>query len=118
MTICRWFQGELPVDRSILQLFTYRTLLARWDLERDTCNDIPNVSLSRTHGQDRRSEAHLEDRPGPRVQDPDPSVLGGDHQPAAISVEADGQQQRLRWIAVVDGPQNHPDRTSEHGTHL
>lgn len=42
-TICLWFQGELPVDRSIFNPLMYKTLLALWDLLLDTCRNITNI---------------------------------------------------------------------------
>lgn len=39
-TICLWFQGELPVDRSIFNPPMYKTLLALWDWLLDTCRNI------------------------------------------------------------------------------
>lgn len=39
-TICLWFQGELPVDSSIFNPPMYKTLLALWDLQLDTCRRI------------------------------------------------------------------------------
>ena len=61
---------------------------------------------------------HLEDPSAAWVQDPKTPVLGGRGQPAAVSTEADGQQQRLGRVALVDGPQQHPDRTPEKGARL
>lgn len=43
-TICLWFQGELPVDRSIFNPPMYKTLLALWDLLLDTCRSMTNIS--------------------------------------------------------------------------
>lgn len=106
------------MDRSIFKSLTYRTLLARWALERDTCIITTSVSMSATHRRHRSSEGHLEDLPAPRVQDPNPPVPGGDHQPAAVGAEADGQQQRLGRVALVDGPQKHPDWTPENSPRL
>lgn len=63
-------------------------------------------------------KTHLEDSSRPWVQDSNPSVLGRDCQPAAVAVEADGRQQRLRRVAVVDRRQNHPNRVPEHYTYL
>lgn len=115
-TTWRWFQGEVPVDRSIFRSLRYRTLVARWPLERDTCRKT-GVS-TRGRREDGTSEGHLEDASAPRVQDPDPSVLGGHRQPAAIGAEAGGEQKRLGGVALVDGPQEHPDGTPEEGTRL
>lgn len=64
------------------------------------------------------SNTHLENLSRPRVQDSNPPVFGRDRQPAAVAVEADGQQQRVGRVAVVDGHQNHPDRVPEHRTYL
>lgn len=117
-TTCRRFQGELPVDRSIWESLTYRTLLARWELERDTCGSGSSVSpIGRSRG-DRARQGHLEDAPAARVQDPDPPVPAGGRQPAAVGAEADGQQQRLGRVALVDGPQKHPHRTPQDGAGL
>ena len=64
--------------------------------------------------QTRNASEHLQDLSCAWVQDSDSSVFGRDGQPAAIAVEADRQQQRVRRVAVVDGHQNHSDRVPEH----
>lgn len=116
-TICRWFQGELPVDRSIFKPPMYKTLLALWDLLLDTCRNISSIITKFVFcfwKQTRNASEHLQDLSCAWVQDSDSSVFGRDRQPAAISVEADRQQQRVRRVAVVDGHQNHSDRVPEH----
>lgn len=120
-TICLWFQGELPVDRSIFNPPMYKTLLALWDLLLDTCGNASTRFTSCFHTirqNDRFTNTNLEDLSCPRVQDSNPSVFGRDRQPAAVAVEADRQQQRVGRVAVVDGHQNHPDWVPEHRTHL
>lgn len=60
----------------------------------------------------------LEDLAVPWIQDPEPSVPGGDGQPVAVGAEAGGQQQRLGRVALEDGPQHHPEGTPENRSHL
>lgn len=117
-TICLWFQDEVPVDRSIFSPVMYKTLLALWVFLLDTCRKT-GLHHCRFHQQEclnqsNASEQHLENLSSPWVQDSDPSVSGGDGQPAAVAIEADGEEQCLGRVAVLDGHQDHSGRTSDH----
>lgn len=106
------------MDSSIFRPVMYKTLLALWVFLLDTCRNtrLRHCRFHQEEGLNQRnaSEQHLEDLSGPRVQNSDSSVFGGDGQPAAVAIEADGEEQGLGRVAVLDGRQDHSGRTSDH----
>lgn len=108
---CRWTEAS-SVLRCIKPYWPCGTYC--WTPAGTSVTSVPSTPSDKMN----TSQTHLENRSCPRVQDSNPSVFGRDRQPAAITVEADRQQQCVRRVAVVDGHQDHPDRVPEHRTHL
>ena len=56
---------------------------------------------------------YLQDGPGAGVQEPQPAVLGGEGQAAAVGTEAGAEQQHLSRPGLTQGADHHAHRTPE-----